>query len=95
MLHGDFYLQIAAIQHGVSPHLAFYIIAIMNGLSIPGRISAGRAADAFGAFNIIVPATLACGGLTFVILAVKDAAGAIVLAVLYGFTSGGCEYRYC
>ncbi|KAH8108849.1 MFS general substrate transporter [Phellopilus nigrolimitatus] len=85
-----FYLQLDAVDHGVDQTLAFYTLAILNGSSAFGRVLPTIIVDRTGVFNLIVPCTLACGVLIFSMVAVTDAAGSVVMAVLYGFFSGAC-----
>ncbi|CAA7270140.1 unnamed protein product [Cyclocybe aegerita] len=83
-----FYLQLFAILHGVSPTTAFYLITILNGAAIPGRIFPNMLADYLGPFNTITPVLLACGVLIYALIGISTAAGIIVFAILYGFMSG-------
>ncbi|EIN05361.1 MFS general substrate transporter [Punctularia strigosozonata HHB-11173 SS5] len=83
-----FYLQATEILHGVSKDLAFYTIAILNGVSIPGRIISGILADRFGVLNVITPSCLLGGALTLIMLNVKTAETAIIVSVLFGLSSG-------
>jgi len=83
-----FYLQLYAILHGVDANVAFYTIAIMNAAAIPGRILPNYFADRVGPFNVIVPVTLGCAVLLFALFGVKDIAGTVVFAILFGFFSG-------
>ncbi|KAF8076825.1 MFS general substrate transporter [Lyophyllum atratum] len=84
-----FYLQLFAILHGVSPNTAFYMLAIMNAASIPGRIVPNHIADKVGPYNAIIPATFGCAVLMFAMLGLKSVASMVIFAILYGFFSGG------
>ncbi|CAL1697811.1 unnamed protein product [Somion occarium] len=83
-----FYLQLYAILHGVNSTLAFYTLAILNGASVFGRTLPNMLAEKIGLFNTLVPITAGTGVLIIAMFGVKDAAGTVVLAVLYGFFSG-------
>ncbi|KAF8961854.1 major facilitator superfamily domain-containing protein [Flammula alnicola] len=83
-----FFLQLNAIKNGISPHLAFYTIAILNGASVLGRVIPNLLVYRFGAFNIIVPCVFISSLLVFCTLAVNDVAGTMIFAILYGFFSG-------
>ncbi|KAE9385476.1 MFS general substrate transporter [Gymnopus androsaceus JB14] len=85
-----FYLQLDAIDHGVSTSFAFYSISILNASSAVGRVVPTIFADHLGVFTLIVPSTLACGVLIFAMEGVVDKAGVLVIAILYGIFSGAC-----
>ena len=44
--------------------------------------------DHVGVFNLIAPCAFACGALIISWIGLKDAAGVMVIAVLYGFFAG-------
>ena len=84
-----FYISFFGFSAGVADErLAFYIVPIFNGASFFGRVLPNALADKVGPFNIIIPGTAIFGVLLLCMLAVKTAAGYIVLAVLLGFFSG-------
>jgi len=83
-----FFLQLNAIKNGINTHLAFYTIAILNGASVLGRVIPNLLADKLGAFNVIIPCIFLSSVLIFCTLAVKDEAGTMIFAILYGFFSG-------
>lgn len=41
----SWYIELNALQQGVSPNLAFYLISILNGSGLVGRIALGEMAD--------------------------------------------------
>lgn len=77
-----------AIQQGVEPALASYLVAMLNGASIFGRILPGIAADKFGRLNVLTAMGASTGILVFVWPKVAGTAGIIVFSVFFGFTSG-------
>lgn len=84
-----FYVQSFAIETNVMrPDLAFYMLAVMNGASVFGRIIPNFIADRVGPLNILLPGTLAACVLAFGWLGIESSAGLIVFCVLYGFFSG-------
>jgi MFS family permease len=83
-----FFLQLNAIKNGIAPQLAFYTITILNGSSVVGRVIPNLLVPRFGPFNVVIPCALITTILIFCTLAVKDVAGTIVFAILYGFFSG-------
>ncbi|KXN86183.1 Riboflavin transporter MCH5 [Leucoagaricus sp. SymC.cos] len=85
-----FYLQLYSILHGVDPNTAFYTITMLNAGSIPGRILPAILADYIGPYNAAVPCIVGLAVLSFALFGIHTAAGIIVFALLYGFTSGAC-----
>lgn len=83
-----FFLPSYAIAQGMSPSLAFYLVAILNGASLPGRILPGILADKFGRMNMLFAAGVSTGMLTLCWQAVKSNAAILVFAVIFGFCSG-------
>ncbi|KAL0565459.1 hypothetical protein V5O48_016566 [Marasmius crinis-equi] len=85
-----FYLQLFAIIKGADPTFSFYLLAILNGSSIPGRIIPNIVGQRIGVFNTIAFCTLACAVLVFALSGVNGSvAGLVIFAILYGFFSGG------
>ncbi|KAK6971618.1 riboflavin transporter MCH5 [Favolaschia claudopus] len=83
-----FYLQLYAVTNGVDEQLAFYLLTLLNGGSIFGRLVNNSLAPRIGSFNLVFASLYACALLIFVMLEIKTFAGLAVFAVLYGFTSG-------
>ncbi|RDB22327.1 Riboflavin transporter MCH5 [Hypsizygus marmoreus] len=83
-----FYLQLFSIKHGIDQNLAFYIISFINAGGLLGRLVPNFLADHVGSYNVLIPASFACAGLVLAILSVQSAAGAIVVALLYGSMNG-------
>ncbi|KAF8199455.1 major facilitator superfamily domain-containing protein [Pholiota molesta] len=83
-----FFLQLNSIKNGISPHLAFYTIAILNAASAVGRVIPNLLVYRYGAFNVIIPCVYLASLLVFCTLAIKDVPGTMVFAILYGFFSG-------
>ncbi|KAI0311457.1 hypothetical protein OF83DRAFT_1087677 [Amylostereum chailletii] len=77
-----------AILHGVDPSVAFYMLALMNGLGIPGRIIPNAFVPRFGVFNLLIASTIACGALIFALYGISATPGVVIFAILYGFFSG-------
>ncbi|ESK86380.1 MFS general substrate transporter [Moniliophthora roreri MCA 2997] len=85
-----FYLQLFAILKRTDPNFSFYLLAIMNASSIPGRIIPNVMGQRFGVFNVLVFCTFACGVLIFALFGIENSIAALVIfAILYGFFSGG------
>ncbi|KAE8352069.1 MFS general substrate transporter [Aspergillus coremiiformis] len=85
-----FYVQSYAIQTGiVDSNLGFYLLAMLNAGSTFGRVFPNFVADHTGPLNILTPAATATAILAFVWIGVHNVPGIIILAILYGLTSGG------
>ncbi|KJA23936.1 hypothetical protein HYPSUDRAFT_137083 [Hypholoma sublateritium FD-334 SS-4] len=83
-----FYLQLKAIENGITSHLAFYTIAVLNAASAVGRVLPNLFVYRFGAFNVIIPCVFLTSLLVFCNLAIDNVAGTMIFAILYGFFSG-------
>lgn len=84
-----FYLPTFAMEHGMNPDLAWYLISILNAASLFGRILGGYLAVVTGSFELLSACCAAFGVLTLCWLRASSSAALIVLAVLFGFFSGG------
>ncbi|KAK1689598.1 major facilitator superfamily domain-containing protein [Colletotrichum godetiae] len=83
-----FYLPTFGIDHGLSPSLASYLVAVINGASIPGRIIPGVLGDKFGRINILFTAGLLTAISILCWPKAVTEAGIIGFAAAYGLTSG-------
>jgi MFS family permease len=84
-----FYIIIyAESKLGIQEGLSFYMLAVLNGASVFGRIIPGLLADRFGSLEIITIASVVSAILAFCWLAVDNLGGLVVFCVLYGFISG-------
>jgi MFS family permease len=88
MLTPLFYLPAYALERGMSPGLAFYLAAIFNGASFPGRVIPGILADKLGRFNMFIAATVSSGILTFCWQRVKGNAAILAFTAIFGFCAG-------
>ncbi|KAJ5084848.1 hypothetical protein NUU61_009427 [Penicillium alfredii] len=85
-----FYVQSYAIETGiVNANLGFYLLAMLNAASTFGRIAPNFIADHTGPLNMLTPAVTITAVLAFVWIRVHTVPGIIILAVFYGFFSGG------
>ncbi|KAG9309194.1 major facilitator superfamily domain-containing protein [Chiua virens] len=82
------YIPISAVQAGIPNDFAFYLIAVANGSSAFGRITAGLVADRLGALNVMIPFTIVAAAMTFVWPFVTTKGGLIGISVVYGFSCG-------
>ncbi|EXJ84172.1 hypothetical protein A1O3_04839 [Capronia epimyces CBS 606.96] len=83
-----FFLPSYAIAHGMSSELAFYLVAILNSASLPGRVIPGFLADRFGRLNMLFLAGLSTGILSLCWQACHTNAAILLYTVLFGFCSG-------
>ncbi|KAL5490237.1 hypothetical protein ACEPAI_5070 [Sanghuangporus weigelae] len=82
------YIDVSATASGVDNSLAFYLVAIANAASMLGRLAAGYFADKIGAINVMAPFTCVAGILTYIWPFVHGKTGYIVVAIIYGMSSG-------
>ncbi|KAJ8516581.1 hypothetical protein ONZ45_g6113 [Pleurotus djamor] len=68
---GLLFPQLFAINHGIEPDVAFYLLAIFNATGTVSRATAGFLAHHFGPFNVIIVALFCAIGLTFSLLGVR------------------------
>jgi MFS family permease len=83
-----FFLPSYATAHGMSSKLAFYLVAILNAASLPGRILPGLLADKFGRMNMLFFTGISTGILALCWQACRSNAAILVFAALFGFCSG-------
>ena len=89
-----FFISTYATSLGMSQRLAFYLVSMVNGASLFGRILPGFWADRFGRFNLLTASALFAGIITFCWTTATSVAGLVVWGVAYGFASG-VPYRDC
>ncbi|KAF8515407.1 monocarboxylate permease [Hysterangium stoloniferum] len=83
-----FYIEEYAVYNGVSPVIASYLLAIINGCGIPSRIIPGFLGDRFGVLQILVPSTILSGGVVLAIwLPAKGDIPIVLFSALYGLFS--------
>lgn len=83
-----FYLPTFGIAHGMDTNLASYLVAIINGASVPGRIIPGILGDKFGRINILFLAGLFTAISIFSWTKATSNPGIIVFSACFGLTSG-------
>ena len=82
------YIQTFAIRLGGDPTSAFWLLAIINAGSLPGRVLPGFYADKIGSFNVLIPCAMITGILLFMWYVIATPVGIYVFAPLYGFFQG-------
>ncbi|KFY17902.1 hypothetical protein V492_00299 [Pseudogymnoascus sp. VKM F-4246] len=84
-----FYIIVYAQRHAnVESDMSFYLLSILNGASVFGRILPGILADKFGAMNALTGVTILAAIFAYAWIAIDNLAGLIVFAIIYGFLSG-------
>ncbi|KAJ7604834.1 major facilitator superfamily domain-containing protein [Mycena polygramma] len=83
-----FYLQLYTVDKGIDENVAFYVLSVVNAGSFGGRILPNFVADRVGPYNMLIPCLAISSALTFSIFGLKNCAGILIFAVLYGFWSG-------
>jgi len=83
-----FYVSVYAVEVGMSASTAFYMISILNGASLFGRVLPGIVADRFGRFNMLAVSMLLAGIVAFTWTTATSVAGLVVWSLAFGFTSG-------
>ncbi|KAK3369967.1 putative monocarboxylate permease [Podospora didyma] len=86
-----FYVEKYALDIGVAPDLAFYMLIIMNAASVPGRIFPSIVADKVGNMAIMVPAVLLSGVITLAWIKADTQSGLIAVAFFLGLASGSIQ----
>jgi MFS family permease len=83
-----FVIIFAQSKLGIEENLSFYMLAVINGASVFGRIIPGLLADIFGSLEVIIVCTVISAIVAFCWLAVTNLGGLIVFCIAYGFISG-------
>jgi MFS family permease len=84
-----YYIELYALEESsVSATLASYLLVIINGSTLVGRIISGFYADKLGSINVQTIAASVSGLLTFCLIAIKNSPGLVAYSVLYGFFAG-------
>ncbi|KAH7020744.1 putative MFS transporter [Microdochium trichocladiopsis] len=90
------YIQVEALQAGMRPELAGYLVTTLNAGSLFGRILSGVAADKIGRFNAFIMSCFFAGFFTLALWIPTSSTTAaatrdgiiIAFSVLFGFFSG-------
>jgi MFS family permease len=83
-----FFLPSYAVSKGMSIRLSSYLLSILNGASLPGRVIPGILADKFGRLNMLFVSGISTGILLLCWPGITTNAPIIVFAALYGYCSG-------
>jgi MFS family permease len=84
------YVLLQAEAAGMSPSLIPYLLPILNAVSIVGRIVPGIIADRVGRYNVMIVICFISALFCLAVwIPVKNTAGIVVFAVIFGFSSGG------
>jgi MFS family permease len=83
-----FYVTSYTVSLGLDPSMAFYMMAIINALSLFGRIIPGILGDRYGAFNIMIFSAGISGMVCMCWTKATSIPGIALWSAVYGFTSG-------
>ncbi|KAK8845614.1 hypothetical protein IAR55_006330 [Kwoniella newhampshirensis] len=83
-----YYVQDLGNARGISPNITFYSLAFMNAGSVFGRITPNFLADNSGCLNLLTIMSTVAGIMSFAFFGATNAAGLIIVGILYGFFSG-------
>jgi MFS family permease len=84
----NFYVTSYTISLSLDPDMAFYMVAIMNGASLFGRVIPGIWADRYGAFNVMILSAGTSGIVCMCMTKATSITGIALWSAVYGFTSG-------
>lgn len=92
-----FFIPTYATVHGQSARLSFYLISMLNGASLVGRVSTGYLADRYGKFNLAFLMVALSGIIAMCWTQATSTEGIIMLTLAYGYTSGVSKINltYC
>ncbi|EER28670.1 Major Facilitator Superfamily protein [Coccidioides posadasii C735 delta SOWgp] len=83
-----FFIPTYAVANGLSASLAFYLISMLNGASLVGRVSMGYLADKYGNLNLCFATTALTGVIAMCWNKATSKAAIIIFALACGYTSG-------
>ncbi|KAJ6468940.1 MFS general substrate transporter [Mycena sanguinolenta] len=83
-----FFLQLDAVTHGIDRTFSFYALVILNASAFVGRVTPGFFAHSLGIANMVA-GSAGCGSVLILgMIGLSNVANTVVLAILYGFSSG-------
>ena len=68
--------------------MTFYIAPVVDAASVFGRVTPGLLADRLGSLNTLLPISFVASVMAFAWTGIRNVAGTIVLASIYGYASG-------
>ena len=84
-----FYITSYAQLLGLRPSISMYVLAILNGLSIIGRVLPAYVADKLGRLNVLIPSVFLCGVLQYALwLPAKNETLVLLFVIIWGACSG-------
>lgn len=84
-----FYIGLYALKLDVtSEQTAFYLLAVITGGGVFGRVVPNLLAAKIGMYNVLIPCGLLTGIMAFAFIGAKSLASVIVVGALYGVFSG-------
>ncbi|KDN35155.1 hypothetical protein K437DRAFT_82278 [Tilletiaria anomala UBC 951] len=89
-----FAIEAFALDRGIHPDLASWLMSLLNVSSVLGRLIPNYLADHWGMYELYVHCTTAAAALLFAFPACTTAGPIVVFAILYGFFSGSIVSLY-
>lgn len=83
-----FYVTPYALSIGIDSNTSFYMISVINGTSLFGRVLPGILADRYGAFNLAILTAVLSGITVACMQSCTNLAGVVVFSLAYGLVSG-------
>ncbi|KAH8820701.1 putative MFS monocarboxylate transporter [Xylogone sp. PMI_703] len=84
-----FYITVYAQKHAsINEDMAFYLLAVLNAASFFGRVIPGLVADKIGSLESMIICILVVTAFGYAWMAIRNLAGFIMFAIIYGFFSG-------
>ncbi|KAF5344396.1 hypothetical protein D9756_011351 [Leucocoprinus leucothites] len=83
-----FFLQLAAIENGLSKEFAFYSLVILNGCGFFGRIACAFLTRRIGVDTLAMVSIVVCGGVVFAFMAIRSVLSVVFVGVVFGFFWG-------
>ncbi|KAF9448304.1 MFS general substrate transporter [Macrolepiota fuliginosa MF-IS2] len=81
------FIDVSAINVGISPDFSFYLVSIVNASSGVGRLATGLMTDRYGSLNVIAPMTAIAGIMTFAWPYAQSKNSLVAVGIIYGLTS--------
>ncbi|EPT01908.1 hypothetical protein FOMPIDRAFT_1015690 [Fomitopsis schrenkii] len=81
------HMRLYAVDHGATPRITTYSLAILNARSTLGRLVPTFAADRVGVYNMPVPMMVLRAALIFAMFGATDGPGVVLVGLVFGFAS--------
>lgn len=82
------FIDVSAVNAGISPDFSFYLVSLGNAGSGCGRLLSGFLSDKAGALNVLIPFSVLAAAFTMIWPWCTTKGSLIAIAILYGISSG-------